>query len=126
MIKDKLSSISDELAIKVATILLKNSTSCLYNYTFEKIQRHKYDKQEGSDAEEAIYVWFKAILKHEQYKTSGWKNYKVRIDLIQQCTYSDHSHFSAYELQEGKSTLSHRYISNYIEAVELLQNEKII
>lgn len=67
MIKDKLKTITDDDARAVGEILLKSSTSSLFDFTFEKISRQEYIKQHGVDAEESVNVYFIAKVKNEQY-----------------------------------------------------------
>lgn len=128
MIKDKLNTIGDDDARRVAEILLNSSTSSLYEYTFEKIVRQKYDVRHGVDAEESVNVFFDARVKDEAYRKGGWKNKKVMIQLIERDRYHDYPHFNSFYREEGNGECAWRYssLSNYIEAVEYLQAIKLL
>ena len=126
MIKDKLHTITDDDAIEVAKLLLKTSQADLYDFAFEKITRIKYDNQDGTDAEEAVNVYFKATVKNDMYRTSGWKDERIFIQLIERDRYHDYPYFNGNCIQEPKTTWSHKYLSNHIEAIEYLQNKKLL
>lgn len=128
MIKDKLHTINDDTAIEVAKILLKTPQADLYDFTYEKITRIKYDNQDGTDAEESVNVYFNAIIKNDSYRNSGWKDERIWIQLIEKDRYHDYPYFSgsAKNIQEPKTTWSHKYISNHIEAIEYLQKAGIL
>lgn len=90
MIKDKLHKISDEDAIEVARILLKSASSYIYEYSFEKISRIKYDPRDGTDAEEAVNIFFKATVIKEEFRTAGWTDEDVMISLIESDRYHNY------------------------------------
>jgi len=123
MIKNELHTISDNDAIEVGKILLKTPTSNLYEFTFEKITRISYDHRDGVDAEESVNVYFKAIVKNDLYRKSGWKDESVSIKLIESDNYHNYPYFSANanNIQDPKITWSHKFLSNHIEAIEYLQ-----
>ena len=125
MIKDKLHTISDEDAQKVAEILLK--TSQPFIYTFDKISRWTYDFREGCDVEESVNIFFDAKVKDEAHKQGGWKDRKVYVKLIESDRYHDHPYFTAhYKESEEAKPWSYFYISNYIEAIEFLQSKQLL
>jgi len=124
MIKDKLHTISDEDATKVAQILLKSSTP--YIYFFEKIIRENYDVQHGCDAEESVYIYFNAKAKNELDKTFGWTDEKVFVQLIEHDRYHDHPYFAACRKKEEDKTWHSLFLANQIEAVEFLQEKKLL
>ena len=126
MIKDKLHTISDEDAIEAGKILLKTSTSSLYDFSFDKITRIKYDTQDGTDAEESVNVYFNAVVKNDMHRKSGWKDEKIIIKLIEKDRYHDYPYFYANSIQEPKTTWSYMFLSNQIEATEFLQSKNII
>lgn len=125
MVND-LKNISDEDAINVANILLKTSTSDIYNFIYEKITRQNYDPQHGVDAEESISVYFEARVKSEVYKKHGWKDEKIKIDIICQDQYHDYPYFVGYEKKIDDKSFSHKFISNHIAAVKFLQSKNLI
>lgn len=126
MIKDKLKTISDEDAIAVATLLLKSSTSSLFNFTFEKIIRQEYIVQHGIDAEESVDIYFIAKVKNEDYKKSGWKDKKVRIQLVERDNYHNYPHFCAFYMEEADKVWKNHFLTNHIEAIEYLQSKGLI
>lgn len=128
MIKDKLHTISDEDAIEVGKILLKTSTSSLYEFSYDKITRIKYDNRDGTDAEESVNVYFNAIVKNDSYKQSGWKDEIICIKLIESDRYHENPYFygSSNSVQEPAKAWSYKFLSNQIEAVEYLQQKNIL
>lgn len=126
MIKDKLHTISDEDAIEVGKILLKTSTSDLYDFVFDKITRTKYEIQDGCDAEESVEVYFNATVKNDAYRRSGWTDEKICIKLIESDRYHGYPHFTASRTQEPQITPSYKFLSNHIEAIEFLQKKELI
>lgn len=126
MIKDKLHTISDEDAQKVGEILLTSSTSSLFNFSFEKISRQEYVEQHGVDAEESVDVYFTATVKNEQYKKSGWKDKRIRIQLIESDRYHNYPYFTASYMEENDKTWKYHYLSNHIEAIEYLQKINLL
>lgn len=126
MIKDKLHTISDDDAKVVAEILLKNSTSSMFNFSFDKITRQEYIEQHGVDAEESVNIFFNAKVRNEQYVKGGWKDKRVWIQLIESDRYHNYPYFTAHYKQEQDKTWKFEYISNYIEAVEFLQAKQLI
>lgn len=126
MIKDKLHTISDADAQKVGEILLKSSTSRMFDFSFEKITRQKYDNQHGVDAEESVNVYFIATVKDEEYKKSGWKDKKIFISLVERDRYIDYPYFSACDMTENSGIWKNSFLSNHIEAVEYLQNINLL
>jgi predicted SprT family Zn-dependent metalloprotease len=118
--------ITDEQAIDIAKILLKTSISRMYNYAFEKVTRRKYDTQDGTDAEESINIYFNFTVKEEAYKTSGWQDEKVMINIIIHDRYHDFTYFSGNRKAEEDKTWKTFWLSNQIEAtIYLLQNNLI-
>jgi hypothetical protein len=126
MIKNKLHTISDEDAIKVSELLLKSSTSSMFDFTFEKIERQPYIEQWGVDAEESVEVYFKAIVRQEMYRTVGWKDKRICIKLIESDRYHDYPYFSGLFMEETDKVWHHQSISNYIEAIEFLKEKELI
>lgn len=126
MVKDKLHTISDEDAIEVAKILLKTSQSHLYEFTYEKINRVKYDSRDGTDAEEAVNVYFKGVVKDELYRKSGWQDERISIRLIERDRYHDYPYFYGTSLREPKIAWSYKFLSNQVEAVEFLQSKNLL
>jgi hypothetical protein len=126
MIKDKLHTISDEDAIEVAKLLLTSSTSNIFTHSFEKITRIKYDPQEGTDAEEAVNIFFKCVVKEEHYRTAGWKDKDVFISLIEHDRYHDYPYFYASYKEESDKTWKYEFLSNHIEAIEFLQSKQLL
>lgn len=129
MIKDKLHTLTDEQAREVATILLKSSTSNLFDFEFLKIRRNKYEEHHGVDAEETISVYFKGTLKNRDYEKSGWKDKEVIINLTERDRYHDYPYFSASSRTADLPVhhyTNNEYVSNYIEAIEYLQKIEIL
>lgn len=127
MLKDKLKTISDDDAIEVALLLLKGSTSSLFDFTFEKIERQNYVEQHGVDAEESINVFFNGVVRNDAYRISGWKDKRVMIQLIEQDRYHDYPYFNAsYMEKDTNITWKHHYLSNHIEAIEFLQKKSLL
>jgi len=126
MIKDKLHTISDDDARKVAEILLKTSTSSLFNFSFDKISRQVYDDQHGVDAEESINVFFKGEVKDNSYRQAGWKDKRIMIQLIESDRYHDYPYFIGFYMEETDKTWKYHFLSNHIEAIEYLQAINIL
>lgn len=126
MIKNKLKSISDEDAIKVAELLIKTSHSKLFDIRFDKIFRQNYFQEHGIDAEESVNIFFNCTLKHEVYKKVGWKINKIWIQLIEKDSYHDYPHFQGHYMEEEDKVWKHYCLSNYIEAIEFLQNKGLV
>lgn len=126
MIKDKLHTISDESAKVVSELLLKSSTSSIFDFTFDKITRQEYNVQDGVDAEESVNVFYTAKVKNDLYVKSGWKDKKVWIQLIESDRYHDYPYFTAHYKEEKDKTWKFEYLSNYIEAVEYLQSINLL
>lgn len=126
MIKDKLHTISDDDAIEVAKLLLKGSTSRMFDFTFDKIDRQEYVEQHGVDAEETVNIYFNAVVKDNDYKTSGWKDKRVMIQLVERDRYHDYPYFNASYMEENDKTWKYHYLSNHIEAVEYLQKKQFL
>lgn len=130
MIKDKLHTITDEQAIEVARLLLITSTSDLYVFKFDSIRRNKYDNQDGVDAEESVNIYFTAMVKSDMYRTSGWKDEKIMISLIEKDRYHNHPYFNGNykidELDQTSNVWKHKYLSNHIEAIEYLQKLMLV
>ena len=124
MEKNKLHTISDEDAIEVARILLKYITP--FNYEFIKINRIPYNIQDGCDSEESVNVYFKAIVKDETSRKSGWKDKLVWVQLIESNRYHDHPYFCASQKYEEEKVWRNLFLANQIEAVEFLQNKKLL
>jgi hypothetical protein len=125
MIKDKLKTISDSDAIEVAKLLLISSTSRIFNFSFDKINRQEYLNQDGVDAEECVYVYFKAVVKDDSYRNAGWKDKKIMIKLIERDRYHDYPYFNANYMDDDKVWKYHS-ISNHIEAIEFLKNKNLL
>lgn len=79
MIKDKLKTISNDDAIEVAKLLLIGSTSSMFDFTFDKIDRQEFIQEHGVDAEETVNVYFNAVVKNDVYRKSGWKDKRIMI-----------------------------------------------
>jgi len=126
MKKDRLKLISDEEATEVSKLLLINSTSDLFNFTFEKITRQGYVAHHGVDAEESVNVYFNAAVKNEDYVKLGWKNKRIMIQLIERDRYHDYPYFNASYMEESDKVWKHHYLSNHIEAIEYLQKINLI
>lgn len=125
MIKDKLKTITDNDAIEVAKLLLTSSTSSLFDFTFEKINRQEYDIQHGVDAEECVFVYFNGVVKND-YRQLGWKDKRVMIQLIERDRYHDYPHFSASYMEDTDRVWKFQHLSNHIEAIEYLQNKHLL
>lgn len=124
MIKDRIKTLTDDYAKEVAEILLKTSNSSLFDFTFEKITRQPFVEQHGCDAEESINVYFSSTVKNDQYRTSGWKDKKIWIQIIERDAYHNYPHFNMFYKEEADSTWKHDgSLSNHIEAVEFLQKK---
>jgi len=123
MIKDRIKTLTDDYAREVAEILLKTSTSSIFDFTFEKITRQPFVEQHGCDAEESINVYFSAVVKNEQYKNSGWKDKKVWIQIIERDAYHNYPYFNAFYKEETDNTWKYNSLSNHIAAVEFLQSK---
>jgi len=126
MIKDKLKTISDSDAIEVSKLLLKSSTSSMFDFSFEKIYRQEYVNQHGVDAEECVYIFFKAVLKDDSYISAGWKNKKMMIQLIERDRYHDYPYFNANYMEDTDKVWKYHQISNHIEAIEFLKNKNLL
>ena len=124
MIKDKLHTITDEDAIAVARILLKNDLP--YNYSFTRIQRIRYDRADGTVSKESVNVYFDAIVSNDNYKKYGWKDRSVNIELIERDRYRDYPYFYGSELYGGEIVWSNLFLANQIEAVEFLQRKQLL
>lgn len=124
MIKDKLHTIYNEDAIEVARILLKSSQP--YIYTFDKIIRIPHDPQDGTDSQEAVNVYFKATAETGIYKSVGWKDKKIMVQLIEYDRYHDYPYFVAFYMFEDSKHWKHEFLSNQIEAIEYLQKRSYI
>lgn len=109
MIKDKLHTINDEDAEKVARLLL--FTEQPYDFVFDKITRWKYDTQEGVDAEETVDVHFYGNVKNQSYHAHGWSDIYVTVKLIEKDRYHNHPYFCAYKKTEASATLTNFSIS---------------
>ena len=120
-----LTTISDKDVLNVAELLLINSIFPMYNYTFEKIERQKYENQDGCDAEESISVHFKANPKVEDYRPNGWNDCLIMIKIIIHDRYVDFSHFTGHRREENDKTWGTFWISNHIEASLYLQNNNL-
>ena len=123
MIKDKLHTISDEDAISAALLLLKCDTP--YNYTFTKITRVPFNVEDGVDSEESVNVYFAAIVTHEAYRSAGWKDQDVCVQLIESDRYHNYPYFSGSQRDKGES-LKHLCLANQVEAIEFLQLKKLL
>jgi len=126
MIKDKLKTINDNDAIEVAKLLLKTSTSNMFDFTFEKIDRQEYVEQHGVDAEESINIFFNGIVKNDIYRKSGWKDKKVWIQIIERDRYHSYPYFCGHYEEESDKVWKHHFLSNHIEAIEFLQKKELI
>lgn len=126
MKKDKLKTISDEDAIEVSKLLLINSTSDLFDFTFEKISRQEYVPHHGVDAEESVNIYFIAVVKKDDYVKLGWKNKRIMIQLIEKDRYHNYPYFNASYMEESDKDWKHHYLSNHIEAIEYLQNKGLL
>lgn len=126
MIKDKLHTISDEDAIEVGKILLKSSTSDIFDFSFEEIRRFNYEIQHGVDAEESVNVFFNGVVKNNNRKY-GWKDKKVMIKLIEKDRYHNYPYFTSNKIEElDKKVWKSEFLSNQIEAIEFLQKKELI
>jgi hypothetical protein len=126
MIKDKLHTISDLDAINAAELLLKSSTSNMFNFTFDKIIRQEYVVQHGVDAEESVNLYFKAIVKDDIYRNHGWNDKKIWIQLIESDRYHDYPYFTAYHMEESDNVWKHHNLSNHVETIEFLKEKQLI
>jgi hypothetical protein len=126
MIKDKLHTISDEDAIQVATLLMKTSTSSMFEFTPYKVERQEYVEQHGVDAEESVNVFFNCVVKNDVYRKSGWKDKKVWIQLIERDRYHNYPYFTANYMEETDKVWKHQSLSNHIEAIEFLQSKNLL
>lgn len=128
MIKDQLHTISDEDAIEVSKILLKTPSSDIYNYTFDKLTRIKYDHRDGTDAEESVDVYFNGEVKDAFMYKHGWKDERVMIKLIESDRYHGYPHFygQTQDTTYYRPTWKHKFLSNHIEAIEFLQKKGLI
>lgn len=126
MIKDKLKTITDSDAIEVAKLLLVSSSSNIFDFSFEKIDRQEYVNEHGVDAEECVYVYFKAVVKDDSYRNAGWKDKKVMIQLIERDRYHDYPYFNANYMEDTDKVWKYQHISNHIEAIEFLKNKNLL
>ena len=118
--------ITDKQAIELGDILLKTSISSMYNYTFEKVTRHKYDTQEGTDAEESVNIYYNAVVKEEYMRNHGWYDEEVMINIIIHDRYHNYTYFSGNRKIQEDKTWKTFWLSNQIEAtIYLLQNDLI-
>ena len=118
--------ITDEQALEVGNLFLKNSISNMYNYTFEKITRTKYDTQDGCDAEESVNIYFDGVPKVEEYRVSGWNDVKIMINIIIYDRYTKFTYFGGYRKEEADKTWGTYWLSNHIEVVKYLENLNLI
>lgn len=123
MIKDRIKTLTDDYAREVAEILLKNSTSSIFDFTFEKITRQPFVEQHGCDAEESINVYFSATVKNDQYRQSGWKDKKIFVQIIERDAYHNYPYFNAFYMEDDSTWKHDGNLSNQIEAVEFLQSK---
>lgn len=126
MNKKTLKDINDTDAITVSQLLLKSSTSGMYDFIFDKIIRQEYVVQHGVDAEESINVYFNGIIKNEVDRQVGWKDKKVMIQLIEKDRYHDYTYFTGFYLENTDKVWKYYYLSNHIEAIKFLQEKNII
>ncbi len=126
MIKNKLHTISDADAIKVSELLLKTSTSNMFDFTFDKIVRQEFNHQHGTDAEETVNVYFTSVVKNDIYRNHGWKDKKVMIQLIEHDRYHDYPYFASLYMEETDSVWKNQFLSNHIEAIEYLKEKELI
>ena len=126
MIKDKLHTIGDKEAEELARILLKSLKAGIYEFVFKKITRRKYDPQEGTDAEESVNVYFDANVKNEAYKSGGWKDNEICVNIIESDRYHGHPYFSAISKEPEDKFWKSEFLANQIEAVEYLQRLKLL
>ena len=118
MIKDKLKTINDDNAIEVAKLLLIGSTSNMFDFTFDKIDRQNYVEQHGVDAEECVNIYFN--------RKSGWKDKRVMIQLIERDRYHGYPYFNASYMEDSDKVWKHHYLSNHIEAFEYLHSINLL
>ncbi len=118
--------ITDEQALEVGNLFLKSSISRMYNYTFEKITRHKYDHREGTDAEESINIYFNAVVKEESYRANGWQDEKVMVNIIIHDRYHEYTYFTGHRKTNEDKTWKTFWLSNHIEVVQFLEKNNLI
>lgn len=127
MEKDKLHTISDQDAEHTARLLLKSHLP--YDYNFIKIERFPYEEYHGVDAEETVNIHFQAIVKHDAYRQSGWKDKEIMVQLIERDRYHGHPYFSSSSRtleNKPSSYTDHVFLANQIEAIEFLQSKSLI
>lgn len=126
MVKDKLHTINDEDTEAAARLLLVSSKP--YKYIFDKIERQSYDQRHGTDAEEAVNVYFHGKVEDPLYLQVGWKDVHIMVQLIEHDRYHDYPYFHASEIEvdSKEKTWRNFFISNHIEAIEFLQTKELI
>lgn len=115
-----LKNITDEHAVEVSSLILKDS-SLPYNFNFNgKIVRNQYDNSHGTDAEESVSVYFDATCD-ELYKSAGWKDETFFVKIIIRDRYNESLYFTAHNKSDTKTTWSLHYIGNSQEATDKLR-----
>ena len=119
-------TLSDEQLLEIGNLFLISSISSMYNYTFDKIVRSKYDRQDGTDAEESMSIHFNAVVKDEAMKNHGWKDESVMIKVIVYDRYHDYTYFSGHRKTQEDKTWRIFWLSNHIEVIKYLETNSLI
>ncbi len=110
--------VTDEQLLEIGDLFLISSISRMYNYTFDKIVRNKWDNQHGVDSEESMNIYFTAVVSDDVMRNHGWKDESIMISIIIRDRYHKYTHFLGHRKTEEDKLWRILWLSNHIEVIK--------